>query len=114
MEVNPLVFETSASTDSAIRASFLSNARQRYADFFFTQVAVCFFCSDAGLSAVDGEADAESNVPDVALHIAVSHPADQVYVVSHLRPVAFFLLLAEFVVDNNHTVSGDHDAVRAA
>ncbi len=45
MEVNPLVFETSASTDSAIWASFVSRLRvQRYYIILNLQTFWCFFC----------------------------------------------------------------------
>ncbi len=44
MEVNPLVFETSASTDSAIWAYVFLNAVQRYCFFIYLQ----YFCKKTG------------------------------------------------------------------
>lgn len=46
MEVNPLVFETNASTNSAIWAFVFSNALQRYAYFLFVQAFSAFFSNN--------------------------------------------------------------------
>ena len=53
-------------------------------------------------------------IPEVAIYFRVAHLHDQFHVVANLTMVGFVFFLAEFVVQHDHFVGIDHDAVRAS